>query len=130
MTGVLLHRSDDDDPSFPLKPGDIITRIGATPIDDEGMVRVGGLRIGFLYLIQKLEQNGKVPLTIVRGGQTLTIDTPVSRGPPLLMPSLNGTYSSYFICGPLGFVAANMEMASAMVQRRRPPTSSAGSPTP
>ena len=71
----------------PLKVWDIITRIGDSAIDDQGMVQVGpDLRIHFFYLVQHVAKNGKVPLTIVRGGKTMVVQIPVSPNYPMLIP--------------------------------------------
>jgi S1-C subfamily serine protease len=88
----------------PLKPWDVIARIGDLPIDDQGMVQVGAdLRIHFRYEVQHLAKNGKVPLTVVRGGKTLKVEMPVSPKYPTLLPDRDGSYPPYFIYGPLIF---------------------------
>ena len=51
-------------PSYPLKEWDVITRIGDTPIDNQGMVKIDkDLRVNFAYMIQKVAKDGKLPLT-------------------------------------------------------------------
>ncbi|HEX2860448.1 MAG TPA: trypsin-like peptidase domain-containing protein [Lacunisphaera sp.] len=104
IEGVLVQEIDVPDAAYPLQPWDLITRIGDTPIDNEGMVKVGGgLRLRFQYLVQQLARNGKVSLTIVRQQKALTVDVPVPSGRPMLIESLDGTYPPYFILGPLVF---------------------------
>jgi S1-C subfamily serine protease len=96
----------------PLKIWDVITRIGDLPVDDQGMVQVGpDLRIRFRYEVQHLAKNGKVPLTVVRGGKTLKIEMPVSSKYPMLIPDRDGTYPPYFIYGPLVFSGAGSGFA-------------------
>ena len=59
-------------PDYPLKEWDLITKIGDHEVDNVGMVRIkDGLRLRFQYLVQKLAEDGKVPLTIVREGETV-----------------------------------------------------------
>lgn len=88
----------------PLKPWDVISRIGDLPVDDQGMVQVGpDLRIHFRYEVQHLAKNGKVPLTVVRGGKTVKLEMPVSPKYPTLLPDRDGSYPPYFIYGPLVF---------------------------
>jgi hypothetical protein len=87
----------------------VITRIGYEPIDDEGMISVGSLRLAFAYRIQTLAHNGTVPLSVVRGGKTLQVQLPVPTHRPLLIGALEGTYPSYFILGPLVFARATLE---------------------
>jgi S1-C subfamily serine protease len=99
----------------PLRVWDIITRIGDSAIDDQGMVQVGpDLRIHFFYLVQHVAKNGKVPLTIVRGGKTMVVQIPVSPNYPMLIPTKDGSYPSYFIYGPMVFSGASGDIASAL----------------
>ncbi len=63
------------DAVYPLKEWDVMTRIGDTPIDNQGMVKIDeDLRVNFNYMIQKVAKDGKLPLTLVRAGKTLKID--------------------------------------------------------
>jgi S1-C subfamily serine protease len=110
VRGMVVHRPDEDRPSYPLKQWDVITHIGDQPIDDTGMVRVrDNLRVTFTYLIQHVARDGTVPLTVVRAGETKQIQMPVPTHRPLLIDSLQGTYPSYFILGPVVFERATLE---------------------
>jgi len=110
VRGMIVHRPDDESPSYPLRQWDVITRIADTPIDDEGMITLReNLRVAFGYLIQKAARNGTVPLTIVRDGKSQQIQLPVSAQRPLLVDSLRGNYPSYFILGPVVFTRATLE---------------------
>ena len=106
VEGMIVTEADTDDPSYPLKPWDIITAIGDTPIDNEGMVKVGDIRVRFQYLLQKTVRNGRVPFTIVRQGAELKIDLPLAANRPMLIRDLDGTYPSYFVYGPIVFSTA------------------------
>src|ERR1700691_2170154 len=54
VEGMVVHRPYQSDASYPLKEWDVITRIGDTPIDNQGMVKLDkDLRVSFGYLIQK-----------------------------------------------------------------------------
>lgn len=107
VTGIVVHRPFRGDASYPLKEWDVITRIGETPIDDQGMVSINGnVRLSFAYLLQKVARDGKAPLTIVRGGRTMQVELPVLEHRPMLIPDLHGEYPSYFIYGPLAFSRA------------------------
>ncbi len=115
--GMVVHAPNPGDPKDPLKPFDLITRIGDHEIDNTGMVKISdNLRLRFQYLIQKLAKNGKVPLSIVRQGKTIQIDMPVKTHNPMLMESIKGKYPSYFIYGPLVFAPVTSEFASAFGQ--------------
>ena len=110
VEGMVVHRPFDSDAAYPLKEWDVITRIANTPIDDQGMVKLGAdLRVNFRYLIQKVAVNGKVTLTIVRAGKSLVVQLPVSPNRPLLIPMLDGEYPPYFVYGPLVFSKATQE---------------------
>ena len=68
VKGMVVTKTDVTDPAYPLKPWDVITHIGDTPLDDQGMIKVTDhLRLGFQYQIQKIAKDGRVPLTLVRG---------------------------------------------------------------
>lgn len=110
VQGMVVHRPFDTGASYPLKEWDVITRIADTPIDDEGMIKLGSnLRVDFRYLIQNVASKGKVPLTVVRAGKPLQIQLPAPSTRPLLIPSLNGDYPPYFIYGPMVFSKATLQ---------------------
>ena len=111
--GLVVHEPYRSDVPNPLKEWDVITRIGDTPVDDQGMVQLSSnLRIRFQYLIQKLAKKGTVPLTVVRGGKQQVVQMPVVAKHPQLMPDLQGGYPSYFVYGPLVFSAATAQFVS------------------
>jgi len=110
VEGIIVTQADPLDPGYPLKAWDVITKIGDTPVDNEGHVKVeANLRVRFQYLIQRIAKNGRVPLTVVRAGKPRAIELPVSSTRPMLMPSLEGGYPSYFIYGPLVFATATQD---------------------
>jgi len=113
VEGMVVHKPDNTDPAYPLKEWDVITKIGDTPVDDQGMIKLGAnLRVRFQYLVQKITQNGKVPLTVVRAGKEIPVDLPVSPKHPMVMPDLAGAYPSYFAYGPLVFSSATEQFIS------------------
>ncbi len=104
VEGLVVHKPSRTDPGYPLKEWDVITRIGDTKVDDEGMIKLTpNLRVGFAYKVQKVAKDGNVPLTIVREGREMAVELPVSTERPSLIPDLRGAYPSYFIFGPLVF---------------------------
>ncbi|MEI9865389.1 MAG: trypsin-like peptidase domain-containing protein [Limisphaerales bacterium] len=108
--GMVVHKPYKNDAAYPLKEWDLITKIGDTPIDDQGMIKLGdGLRVHFEYEIQHIVTNDTVPLTIVRAGKELKINLPVSPNYPRLISGLNSAYPTYFIYGPLVFSAVTDE---------------------
>ncbi|HVU35858.1 MAG TPA: trypsin-like peptidase domain-containing protein [Opitutaceae bacterium] len=108
--GVVVHRPYSDEPGYPLKEWDVITKIDNTPIDDQGMVRLReDLRVRFQYLIQKVARDGKVPLTIVRAGRVQQVELPVFADRSFVLPALRGSYPSYFVFGPMVFSDATAD---------------------
>jgi S1-C subfamily serine protease len=114
VEGMVVHRPDKTDGAYPLKEWDVISRIGDTPIDNQGMIKLDkDLRVSFAYMIQHLASNGTVPMSIVRAGKSLQIKLPVSAQHPTLVTDLQGSYPSYFIYGPMVFSTATWQMVSS-----------------
>ena len=114
VEGMVVHRPDKSDADYPLKEWDVITHIGSTPIDNQGMVKLDkDLRVHFSYMIQKLVKDGKLPLTVVRAGKPLKVELPVLAEYPTLVSDLHGEYPSYFVYGPLVFSRATRQFLSA-----------------
>jgi S1-C subfamily serine protease len=108
--GMLVHRPFNSDSAYPLKEWDLITKIGDTSIDDQGMIKIGdNLRVRFAYLIQSIAKQDKVPLTIVRNGKEMQVDLPLLRRRPLVIPELEDHYPPFFIYGPIVFSEATTE---------------------
>ncbi|HWE39708.1 MAG TPA: serine protease, partial [Isosphaeraceae bacterium] len=127
-TGMVVHVPDRDDSDYPLKEWDLITKIGDHEVDNVGMVRLkDGLRLRFQYLVQKLARDGKVPLEVVRKGEPIAIELPVSNRRPTLAESLRGRYPSYFVFGPLVFTPATADLLSGF-DRLAPALSRIASP--
>lgn len=117
VEGVIVRAPYDELPSSLLKKLDVITQIGGTAIDDEGMVKRGnGLRVRFEYLVQKTAKEGRVALTVIRDGKTLSVQLPVSPKRPMLVPDLEGAYPSYFVYGPIVFSPATAQMLNSINQ--------------
>jgi len=115
VEGMVVHRPSSTDASYPLKEWDIVTHIGDTAIDNQGMVKIDkDLRVGFGYLIQQTANNGKLPLTVVRAGKAMQIQLPVSSDRPSLVTDLRGSYPSFFIYGPLVFSPATWQLVSSL----------------
>ena len=114
VEGMVVHQPAGADAGYPLKEWDVITKIGDTPIDVQGMINAGEhLRVSFAYLIQKIAANNKVPLTVVRAGREMKIDLPVAPSRPLLIIDLLGAYPPYFVFGPLVFSNATAQFVGS-----------------
>jgi len=110
VVGIVVHKPYGTGPDYPLREWDVITKIGGTPVDDQGMIKLGAnLRVRFEYMVQKIAKGGTVPLTVVRAGRSLTVNLPVSPERPEVLPSLDGGYPSYFVYGPVVFSEATSE---------------------
>ena len=119
IQGILVHRPFSTEASYPLKEWDLITKIGDTPVDDQGMIKVSdNLRLRFAYLIQRLAKQNKVPLTLLRDGKELKIEFPVLLHRPLVIPDLEGSYPSYFVYGPMVFSDATNEFLGSAARDR------------
>src|SRR5512137_1407825 len=111
VSGIVVHEPFGKE--SPLKAWDVITRIGETPVDDQGMVQLGpNLRVRFQYLVQKVARDGRVPLTVVRAGKPLAVSLPVNASRRVMVPDLQGTYPPYFIHGPLVYSVASHQLIS------------------
>ena len=114
VEGMVVHRPDKTDASYPLKEWDVITHIGDTPIDNQGMVKIDkDLRVNFAYMIQRVTKNDRLPLTVLRGGKSLKIELPVVADRPTLAADLKGDYPAYFVYGPIVFSRATRQFVSS-----------------
>ena len=115
IQGIVVHTPFRSDSAYPLREWDVITRIGDTPLDDQGMIKLSeNLRVQFTYLVQKTVKGGKVPLTVVRAGKEVRVEVPVSPKLPRVIPPLDGNYPSYFVYGPLPFSSATREFVQGL----------------
>jgi len=110
-----VHRPLRDDAAYPLREWDVITAIAGVPVDDEGMILVDrNLRLGLRYQIQHSARNDRIRLDLVRGGKKLSAEVPLVVDRPALVKSLDGSYPSYFIYGPLVFSRASLELVAGL----------------
>lgn len=113
-SGIVLNEPFIDEPSYPLKKWDVITKIGEMKVDDQGMIKiVDGTRVRFTYQVQKIAKNGLVPLSVVRGGKEQAVEVPVSPERPWLVKPLRGEYPAYFVYGPVPFSIATEDIVEA-----------------
>jgi len=120
-SGIVVHRPEPPVlGETPLKEWDVITKIGEHDVDNTGMSVVNeGMNLRFQYYVQSLAKNGKVPLTIIRGGKTMSVEVPVASRRPLVLPTLRGGSPSYFIFGPLVFSNATNELVLGAERAQR-----------
>lgn len=114
VTGVVVAEPYSDEEGYPLKKWDLITHIGPHAIDNQGYVEVRpGLRLKFMYYVPKLENDGKIELTVLRDGKSQVVQVPVRPERELLIPVLKDEYPEYFIYGPIVFSPATQEYVRA-----------------
>jgi S1-C subfamily serine protease len=113
--GVVVHRPFRRDADYALHEWDVITGIAGVPVDDEGMILVDrNLRLSLRYQIQHSARDGRVSLSLVRGGKKLSVQVPLLVDRPALLKPLEGGYPSYFIYGPVVFSRASLELMSGL----------------
>ncbi len=115
-TGMMVNHVPEGTDT-PLQPWDVVTHIGDHDIDNEGNCPIrNDLRGDFRYFVHDLVgEDGMVPLTVIRDGETMVLSVPAI-DPPALMPSLAkyNDYPRYYIHGPLVFSQVTEEMAGAL----------------
>ncbi|HJT33843.1 MAG TPA: trypsin-like peptidase domain-containing protein [Pirellulales bacterium] len=113
--GCMVTRPAETNDSYPLKEGDVVIKVGEHSLDNAGRVQVEGeLKLPFQYLVPSLTQEGKLPLTVLRDGQSMSVSLPVTSRDRLLVPYLKGGYPRYFIYGPIVFTPAYRELVVAL----------------
>ena len=118
--GIVVHKPDSDDAAYALKQWDVITKIGDTPVDDEGMIKLNrNLRVLGGYMTQKLAAHGKLPLTVIRAGKEISVELPVQAKHPRVIPSLEGAYPAWFVYGPVVFSTATQEFVAGLTAGSR-----------
>lgn len=119
--GLVVNQPAASKGDNPLRKWDVVTKIGNTPVDDEGMIKLkGDVRVNFSYLIQNAVKDNMIGLTIVRDGKEKQVSVPVSYSKPQILKPLNGAYPSYFIYGPLVFSAATEDYYQTIVGNKDP----------
>jgi S1-C subfamily serine protease len=119
VQGLIVGRPDSTDEKE-LKRWDVITKIGDTPVDDQGMVKLSSnLRVHCRYLVQKMAKNGKLPVTVIRNGKEMSVEVPVSSERPMVIQDLDSNYPSYFIYGPICFTKVTEQFTRNFVTGTR-----------
>ncbi len=110
QTGLLYTGDGTEDDSIVFETWDLIDTIGEYDIDNAGMITIGdNLRLSWGYMIPRLGDNGTVPITVLRNGESVPLDIPVTSSRDDLLPMIGDGYPEYFIVGPLVFSPARRE---------------------
>jgi S1-C subfamily serine protease len=115
VEGIVVRAPFRTDSGYPLKQWDVITKIGDSPVDNQGNIMVrDNLKLAFSSYAQKIAKDGKIPLSIIRAGREMPVQLPALSFRPRLIPYLKGDYPSYFICGPMVFSVAVAELVTGI----------------
>ncbi|MGA7724320.1 MAG: trypsin-like peptidase domain-containing protein [Opitutaceae bacterium] len=112
--GMLVGEAEPAPDAVPFRDWDVVTQVGGEPVDDEGMVRVGSLRIGATYMVQRAVKNGTVPYRVLRDGVEVPLEVPAVANRPMLIRDLETAPPPYFILGPVVFSTASRQLLSAV----------------
>ncbi|MEM1330838.1 MAG: trypsin-like peptidase domain-containing protein [Planctomycetota bacterium] len=106
-TGMVCTVPEDREDN-PLKKWDVITAIGPYDIGNDGLIQWDeDLRLYFEFAGHELlDEDGTVPVTLYRNGQTIEERVPLRSRRDLLMTHLKGTYPRYMVVGPMVFTPA------------------------
>jgi S1-C subfamily serine protease len=125
--GVLVREPRKSDASYPLREGDIVTHVGKTEVDNEGLVDYqDNLRLPFTSLVPRLAERGPVPIRLIRDGKRLEACMVATCEDDRLIKPYRGRYPSYFVHGPLVFSPAIEEAIPTYAQGN--PLAMLGSP--
>ena len=115
QTGIMVKTPYRDGEEYPLKPWDVICKVGDYPVDNKGQVKVrDDLRLMFHYFIPELVVDGKVPVTVYRDAKEVGLQVPVTRFRELVFRELKGAYPRHFIFGPAVFTVASRDLIQGL----------------
>ncbi|MCC5824124.1 MAG: trypsin-like peptidase domain-containing protein [Phycisphaerales bacterium] len=107
----LIYTGEDE--RLPLERWDLVARVGEHDIDNAGLVTIDdGVRVSWAYKIPQLARDGVVPVTVIRAGEEVGLELPVSNRRDSLMPYLGNDYPEYFVLGPMVFSPVRMDHLS------------------
>jgi S1-C subfamily serine protease len=113
QTGLLYTGTENKNPDNVFEPWDLIDAIGEHDIDNAGMITIGNnLRLSWGYMIPQLgdsSTSGTIPITVLRKGEMVELQVPVSSSRDDLLPMIGNGYPEYFIVGPLVFSPVRRE---------------------
>jgi len=113
--GMMVTEPIREDDTYPLREFDVITHVGDYELDRQGKIQVQqDLKLTFHYAVPKLAKHGSVPLRILRAGETLSVEVPVTAHRDRLIRPLRGKYPSHFIYGPMLFTAASQDLLTRL----------------
>ena len=113
VTGVLC-RGVREQPDSPLKDGDVITKLADYDVDNRGRCRFqSDISLAFTRLAIEIEEDGVVPMTVLRDGAEQQLQVPVETRRKLIDYTV-GRMPRYFIYGPVVFSEATADYNGAI----------------
>ncbi len=133
INGVMVAQPYRDDPSYPLKEWDVITKIGDTPVDSDGKVEIRyDLRLRRLIWCKSIAKNGRLPLTDFAKANSYRLIYRLRSHRELVIPYLLNANPRYFIFGPFVFSQTTQDYLERLGNQRptrvRPAPESSGDP--
>lgn len=117
VKGMVVRAPAKRDEAYPLEEWDVVTHIGDYAIDNEAQVKLReNLRVAFYYVFPKIVKENSVPLTVLRGKETLQVTLPLGGNDQRVVSELRGRYPRWFLHGPLVFAPAYLEAISTYFQ--------------
>lgn len=122
VSGAIVVGPHPVSPGFPVRENDVIVAVESYDVDDRGMVRLeGGMPIGLEAVVQRLQHEDSIGLTLWRDGDLLEVSVPLESEDHRLIPFEDGmSEPSYIIYGPLvlspvdGYLASMLERSDRM----------------
>jgi len=113
VTGVLC-RGVREQPDSPLQEDDVITKLADYDIDNRGRCRYkNDVSLSFSRLAIEIEEDGVVPMTVIRDGTEQQLQVPVETRRKLIDYTI-GRVPRYFVYGPVVFSEATADYQRAV----------------
>lgn len=103
LGGVVVTATGNSVAGYPLRAMDVITHVAGVPLDVQGYVKVGDLRVAHSYLVQKHTREDRVAMTLWREGHEVTVEVPVEHSRAQVIADFSGRPLPYFVYGPFVF---------------------------
>lgn len=120
VSGVVVLEADNPAADYPLRERDVITHVAGVPLDQQGYVKLGDLRVRYSYLVQQKAPNGRVPMTLWRDGAEVNVLVPTETARPHLVADYTARPTPYLVYGPLVFSIATIQFVQGQTALPRP----------
>lgn len=115
MSGLRFTRMPIPIEDYPLQRDDVITHIGDFDVSNRGRVAFdANTQVSYGYAVERSEQDGRLPLSILRDGKEMKVEVPLFTDGHFLQAYRPNATPSYFVYGPVVFGVASAEYLDAM----------------